>query len=365
MFFLFFWLINNIIIFLFNFYDQTFLIVMSKQKTSAIILAAGKGTRMKSSRAKVLHEVFFRPMLHHVLDSVCALTPDKVIVVTGHQAEAVQLSCSDYDVEFALQEEQLGTGHAVLSAESHLGQSSGVVIILCGDTPLIRTETIKTMLCEHCASGHHLTVMTTVFEDPTNYGRIISDENGYVTAIVEEKDTSDEQKKICEVNAGIYCVNADFLFSALKHVGTDNMQGEVYLTDIVGLAHDAGQKVNKFVCRDNGEVLGVNSRHELAKAHVDLQKRVLNDHLTTGVTLTLPDTLTIAHTVSIGTDVLLEPNVYITGNTSIGAKTHIAPFCYIDNCRIGENVVVGAGAYLQDVNLADNEIVMPHSVMKG
>lgn len=338
---------------------------MLEQKVSVIVLAAGKGTRMKSVRAKVLHEVFFRPMLHHVLDSVCSLEPDNVIVVTGHQADNVQQSCVGYDVEFALQKEQLGTGHAVLAAEPHLTPPSGVVMILCGDTPLIRDETLKGMLSEHLASGHFLSVMTTVFDDPTHYGRIISDVNGWVEAIVEEKDASDDQRNICEVNAGIYCVNADFLFSALKNVGTDNMQGEVYLTDIVSLANAAGQKVHKFICRDNGEVLGVNSRQELAKAHVNLQKRVLDDHLAAGVTLTLPDTITITHTVTIESDTVIEPNVYITGNTFIGTKTRIAPFCYIDNCRIGENVVVGPGAYLQGVNLADNEIVMPHSVIKG
>ena len=338
---------------------------MSKQQISAIILAAGKGTRMKSSRAKVLHEVFFRPMLHHVLDSMRLLEPDKVIVVTGHQSDAVQRSCVDYDVEFALQEEQLGTGHAVLAAESHFSQSSGVILILCGDTPLIRAETIKGMLSEHRASGHTLTVMTTVMDNPANYGRIISDEKGYVTAIVEEKDASDEQRKICEINAGIYCVNADFLFSALKNVGTDNLQGEVYLTDIVGLAYAAGQKIGKFVCQDNGEVLGVNSRYELSKAHVHLQKRVVNEHFAAGVTCILPETLTIAETVTLDTDVVIEPNVYITGNTTIGSKTHIDPFCYIDNCHIGENVTVGVGAYLQGITLSDNERVPPHSVMKG
>ncbi len=338
---------------------------MLEQEISVIVLAAGKGTRMKSSRAKVLHEVFFKPMLLHVLDSVCSLNPDNVIVVTGHQAEAVQQVCAGYDVGFALQKEQLGTGHAVLSAEPHLFQSSGVVVILCGDTPLVRSATIREMLSEHLSAGHFLTVMTTVFDDPTNYGRIISDENGCVEAIVEQKDASEVQRDICEVNSGIYCVNSDFLFSALKNVGTDNMQGEVYLTDIVALANAAGQKVHKFVCDDNGEVLGVNSRQELAKAHVSLQKRVHVDHLAAGVTLTLPDTITLANTVTIGCDTVIDPNVYITGQTSIGANTHIAPFCYIDNCHIGENVTIGAGAYLQDVTLADNEVVSPHSLMKN
>jgi bifunctional UDP-N-acetylglucosamine pyrophosphorylase/glucosamine-1-phosphate N-acetyltransferase len=337
---------------------------MNPQKVSAIILAAGKGTRMKSSRAKVLHEVTFQPMVHHVLDAVVPLDLQQTILVIGHQRQSVEDSCSDYQIDFVEQKEQLGTGHAVLSAEELVADDISTVMILCGDTPLIRTATLQRMLSGHMSGGHFITLMTTEIDDPTNYGRILIDDNGYVTGIVEEKDASPDQRKIKEINAGVYCVNAEFLFASLKEIGTDNEQGEMYLTDIVALAHAAEQPVHRFQCLDSEEVLGVNSRAELAKANVLLQSRVLNDLMVSGVTLDNPDTTTIQKTMGIQHDTIIRPHVYICGKTVIGKNCLIEPFCYIADSQVGDNVTIGSGTYLKGVILEDGVTISPNTVLK-
>ncbi len=239
----------------------------------AIILGAGKGTRMKSSKAKVLHEVFSVPMIHHVLASLSPLDLLETVVVTGHQAEAVEESLAEHDVVFARQVEQLGTAHAVLAAEKFFKTYDGTVMILCGDTPLIRSSTLEHMLNEHGTSGSTMTVMSTILDNPTNYGRIIVGPDNEVLRIVEEKDATPAEKKIREVNAGVYCVESGFLRDGLSRVGSENSQREFYLTDLVGIAIELGHTVNRFLCSDPAEVLGVNSPLELAEADSLLRLR--------------------------------------------------------------------------------------------
>jgi len=330
-----------------------------KPKFQVLILAAGKGTRMKSSKAKVLHEVFYAPMIHHVLNAVNPLDADQQIVVVGHQQDTVKESLAGYDVVYAEQKEQLGTGHAVLSAEELLMVTSGVVMILCGDTPLVRTETLQEMLELHFGSKSQVTVMTTTLDNPRNYGRIISDENGYVLQIVEEKDASSAQRSISEVNAGIYCVDVDFLCRTLKKVGTDNQQGEVYLTDIVEVATGDGLHVSKFVCQDSDEILGVNSRIELAQAHAALQDRYHRFLMMSGVTLYQPSTIVIENTVSIALDTIIYPNVSISGSTIIGHNCLIESFTDIKDCHIGNHVTIGTGSHVHGCEFADNESIGP------
>ena len=199
---------------------------MINGQTKAIVLAAGKGTRMKSDRAKVMHEVFSIPMLHHVLLAVSPLDLLDIVVITGHQAAEVEGSLADFQVTFARQEEQLGTAHAVLAAESCCDDFHGTVLILCGDTPLVRTETLRDMLKAHASAGAKMTVMTTRMSEPANYGRIVTDAEGNILRIVEEKDATAVEKEINEINAGIYCVDSQFLFGGLREVDTDNRQGE-------------------------------------------------------------------------------------------------------------------------------------------
>ena len=245
----------------------------NNRSVNALILAAGLGTRMKSSRAKVLHELLDKPMILHVMDAVKQLDLDHIYVIVGHQREKVAKLIKAYQADCIVQKEQLGTGHAVLCAEKELHRTGGTVLILSGDVPLIRAETLKNMLTEHLQNRPVLTLMTTTLADPTNYGRIVRNSQGKLLGIIEEKDATAEQKEIKEINAGIYCAQADFLFNALKKVTTDNKQGELYLTDIVKIAINEGFQVDIFSGAGSEEVLGVNSKKELAAADGYLRNR--------------------------------------------------------------------------------------------
>jgi len=246
---------------------------MSKEAISCVVLAAGKGTRMKSDRAKVLHEILSRPMIHHVLDAVMSLGLARIIVVIGHQRERVREALAPYPVAAVVQEQQLGTGHAVLCAGDLLQRTGGTALIVCGDVPLIRPGTLQAMLADHLARLPSLTVMTTTLQDPAGYGRIVSDGRRRVLRIVEEQDASPAEKAITEINAGIYCAAIDFLLDALARVNTDNSQGEIYLTDIVSIANDSGLLVNRFSGASAEEVLGVNSVEELETAREIMRRR--------------------------------------------------------------------------------------------
>lgn len=337
---------------------------MSDQSAlSLLILAAGKGTRMKSEKAKVLHQVFFAPMLHHVLWAVKPLCADKTVAIIGHQRNEVERSIACFDIDLCIQEEQLGTGHAVLCAEQLIDSKKGTVMILCGDTPLIQSETLVQMYRKHLAHGGPLTVMTTVLEKPTNYGRIISNDAGHVLSIVEEKDASPEQKKIREINAGIYCVDAEFLFTTLKTVGTNNSQGEVYLTDIVSIAVSQNLSVEKYMTLLPWEVLGVNSRIELAEAHKELQLRRNRQLMLEGITMHDPATTSIAPEVSLGRDVIIYPGVHLSGYSVIGKSCILENGAIVKDSELGENVCVGAYCYLTGCSIEAGRAIAPHTLL--
>ncbi len=326
-----------------------------------VILAAGKGTRMKSAKAKVLHEVFFAPMVHHVLNAVSPLQPTKSIVIVGHQRDAVRQSLAGFSVDLRVQNEQLGTGHAVLCAEPAIDHMSGCVMILCGDTPLIRSETLQAMLDSHRAEDATLTVMTTILDNPTHYGRIISGDAGNVLSIVEEKDADTEQKKIKEINAGIYCIDTEFLFAHLKNIGTDNSQGEVYLTDIVTQAVQKNLRVQKFVNPEPADVLGVNSRLELTQAHHGLQLRRNSELMASGISMINPGTIQVAPTSSIAQDVILHPGVEISGASCIAPDSIIQTGAILNNVKVGSNCTIGPYSYLQNCEIADGSSISAHS----
>ena len=337
---------------------------MSDQSSlSVIVLAAGKGTRMKSEKAKVLHQVFYIPMLHHVLAAVRPLMADITVTVIGHQRDEVERSLAGFDVVLCIQEEQLGTGHAVLSTEELIAGRKGTVMILCGDTPLIQSETLEQMYRKHLAHGGPLTVMTTVLDSSINYGRIISNEEGHVLAIVEEKDASPEQKKIKEINTGIYCVDVDFLFQTLKDVGADNSQGEMYLTDIVSIATGLNRPVEKFMTSRPQDVLGVNSRIELAEAHKELQWRRNRQLMLAGVTMHDPATTSVALEVALGQDVILYPGVHVTGHTVIGKNCTLENGALIKDSTLGEEVHVGAYSYLEECSIEAGSTLAPYTVL--
>lgn len=316
-----------------------------------IVLAAGKGTRMKSDLAKVLHPVFFAPMVCHVLAAVRDLAPAETVVVTGHQAERVEEALASSPVKFVRQREQLGTGHAVLTAEELLQGQRGVALILCGDTPLIRPKTLQAMVESHRQQQATLSVMTTIVPDPSHYGRIVANDQGGIERIVEEKDADALERAICEVNAGIYCVDLAFLFAALKKVGTDNKQGEVYLTDIVTIARSQGLEVGRFVCPDPLEITGVNSRVELARANTVMQQRRNQALMLDGVTMIHPDSIFVENSVAIGRDTEIHSHCVLAGNTVIGESCRLEPFCKLVDCRVQDRRVIKSFSDLQNQSI--------------
>lgn len=328
---------------------------------TALILAAGKGTRMKSQKAKVLHEVFFQPMLHHVMDAVMETSVNATAVIVGHQRDWVMEILQGYTFTPVIQNEQLGTGHAVLCGEEACA-GSDIVLILCGDIPLIRPETLEKMIRQHQETGSLLTLMTTEVENPFGYGRILKNDKGKVKAIVEEKDSNELQREIREINSGIYLTDRDFLFQALKKVGTDNSQGEVYLTDIVAIANNQGHGVNTYLHDEAIDVLGVNSRVELAIAHSELQKRRNTELMLSGVTMYGPESIYVEPGIPIGQDTVIHPNVRITGDTRVGIGCIIEPCVYIHDCDIANNSIIGAWSTLQKWTVQPSEYIVPRTI---
>jgi bifunctional UDP-N-acetylglucosamine pyrophosphorylase/glucosamine-1-phosphate N-acetyltransferase len=313
---------------------------------------------MKSNRAKVLHELFFKPMLHHVLDTVNKVAIDHIAVIVGHQREKVLQSLEGYEFTPVFQEEQLGTGHAVLCAREAC-RNSDQVMILCGDTPLIRSETLQAMAEQHHETGARITLMTTEIDDPFGYGRIITDAQGHVLKIVEHKDADTKQQAIREINAGIYLVETDFLFTALAQVGTDNSQGEVYLTDIVAIAVQEGHEVHRFVHTPAIDVLGVNSRVELALAHAELQMRHNRKIMLSGVTMYGPETILLSPDSTIGRDCVLQAGVQVTGRSRLAEGCQIGPGVRIHKSELGRKCIISANAVLHNCTIENEEHIPP------
>lgn len=241
---------------------------------AALILAAGKGTRMKSDLVKVLHPVAGRPMLDYVLDLAGQMGSSRVAVVIGHQAELVEERYRNRGLTFVYQSEQLGTGHAVLQAAGVFAGYSGTILILCGDVPLLQISTVRALMDRHRASGAAITVLTTLLEDPSGYGRVLKDAEGNVLGIVEHRDATEEQGKIREINTGIYCAENPFLFEAVGEIGNDNAQKEYYFTDIFAIARRKGVRTASVVAPDPGEVMGINSQEDLVRATRIVQQRL-------------------------------------------------------------------------------------------
>lgn len=275
-----------------------------------IILAAGKGTRMKSDLPKVLHEVGGKPMVEMVLETSQAAGAEKIVTVVGHGAERVEAVLAGRS-EFALQAEQLGTGHAIQMAEPQLGDAEGMTLIGSGDAPLFTVDTFNKLFDFHEQSGNAVTVLTAIAPDPTGYGRIIRDENGNVIRIVEQKDATPEEAAVNEINTGVYVFDNQLLFSSLKQVTNDNAQGEYYLPDTLEILRNEGHTVGAFVMDDFDESMGVNDRVALARANKVLRDRVNEMHMRNGVTLIDPANTYIDVDVTIGNDTVIEPNVYL------------------------------------------------------
>ena len=331
---------------------------MLNNKVKSIILAAGKGTRMKSDLPKVLHTIFDKPLLAYVIDAVNNTGyVDENFVIVGHQAEVVEnfVSKNYANSKCILQAPQLGTGDAVNKATPFLKDFDGLVIVVCGDTPLIEAETIKEFIENHEQNKADLTVMSAIFENPTNYGRIIRDENNNFTAIVEEKDATVEQKAVKEVNAGIYCINWKTISPAFGSLKNNNAQGEYYLTDIVKWAVEKNLNVQSFILKNNEEIFGINSKVQLSEATKMLNAKHINKLMVDGVQIVSPETTFISPETTIEADTIVLPNVYITGKNTIGKNCKIGPFAHIrGDVTIGNNVRIGNFVEVKKSIIKDN-----------
>lgn len=314
----------------------------------SVIMAAGKGTRMKSETPKVLHKIFEKPLLGYILDNVKNLTDENFVIVGHHADEVKSFVDKNYkNSKCVLQSPQLGTGHAVSMVCPYLENFEGQVFILNGDIPLITESTLKKFIEFHNANNSDLTVMSTIFENPTNYGRIIRDENGNFKAIVEEKDTTDDEKKVKEVNAGIYLVNWAKIKSAFSHLKSNNAQGEYYLTDIVEWGKKQNLNVFAYILENSDEIFGINSRKHLAEAARIMNERKLEELMDNGVTIVDTSNTWISEDTEIGQDTIIYPFTYIEGKNKIGKNCKIGPCAHLrgdveiqDNCKIGNFVEV-------------------------
>lgn len=308
----------------------------------SIILAAGKGTRMKSDTPKVLHQIFNKTLLGYVIDAVNnTKLADENYVIVGHQAEKVEEYVNEHydNAKTVLQSPQLGTGHAVSMVCPYLENFEGEVIILCGDTPLITSETLKTFIAGHRELNSDITVMSAVFDNPTNYGRIVRNADGSLNSIVEEKDATVEQKAIKEINAGIYCLNWAKVKNSFSQLKTNNAQGEYYLTDIIKWGNENGLSVNAHILERNEEIYGINSKINLAEATKIMNNRTLNRLMSEGVTIVDPSSTWIDEETEIGKDTIIYPSTYIEGKNKIGSHCKIGPFAHLRGDVVLEDYV--------------------------
>jgi bifunctional UDP-N-acetylglucosamine pyrophosphorylase/glucosamine-1-phosphate N-acetyltransferase len=323
---------------------------------TVIVLAAGGGTRMRSKKAKVLHEIGGRSMVGHVLAAVRGLEPARVVAVVGHQRDQVGPHIQSLlpDVVLAVQDEQRGTGHAVRVAVEAAGTTSGTVLVAAGDTPLLRGESLRDFAQEHEAAQCAVSVLSGVVDEPFGYGRIVRNHEGDVEAIVEEKDANAEQRGIREISSGILAFDAEFLIEALPRLGNDNAKGEYYLTDTVGLARDAGLTVGAFPIDDWRQTEGANDRVQLAELGRELNRRIVEQWMRDGVTVMDPATTWVDADVTLAPDVILLPGTQLLGATTVAEDAVVGPDTTLKDCEIGagarvvrahgELAVIGAGA---------------------
>lgn len=330
----------------------------------AVVMAAGKGTRMKTNKAKAVHKIYGKEMVLRVVETAYKAGIKDILTVVGHKREEVEKVLGD-SVNYAYQDELLGTGHTIMQAIPYLKEKKGKVIIMSGDVPIIRPETIKKLVAKSIADKEYATILTAIYDNPRGYGRVVRDIGGNVKAIVEEKDATDEEKEIQEINAGVYCFDIEELILALEKISPDNAQGEYYLTDVIKIMNDKGLKTGAIIVEDNTEILGVNDRMQLEMLTRILRIRINQEHMKKGVTIEDINNTYIYDDVEIGTDTVIHPNTTIKSGVVIGENCEIGPNSYIrEGCNLANNVKVGSFVELKKAIIGEGTKV-PHLSYMG
>ncbi len=330
-------------------------------RCTAVVLAAGEGTRMKSTTPKVIHPILGKPMAGYALGAAKTVTDWKPILVVGYKAEEVKAALGD-EARYVIQEELLGTGHAVQQAEDIVDQDSDLILVTNADMPLVQPETLSGIIQTQSNHEGPMTMLTVNVEDPRGFGRVIRGENGTVEAIVEEADATDEQLEVKECNAGMYCFQAEWLWGALPKIEL-SPNGEYYLTDLVEIAVQEGQSVQAVVAADAKELIGVNNRVHLAEATKGMQKRINRKWMLSGVTIVDPGMTIIESGVKIGQDTVIKPNTYLEGETVIGRNSLIGPNSTLRNARIGDHCQIESST-VEDAIVEDEVDIGPYSHLR-
>jgi bifunctional UDP-N-acetylglucosamine pyrophosphorylase/glucosamine-1-phosphate N-acetyltransferase len=329
-------------------------------KTKAVILAAGKGTRMKSDKPKVLHKILDHEMIRYVVDAVASQVNEKPVVVIGHGGDQVKEALAER-ADTVWQKEQLGTGHGVMMAKEAIKDSDRVIVI-CGDTPLIRKETIAALVAEHEKKNNQATVLSVIMVEPFGYGRIIK-LSGQVTGIVEEKDATEEERAVREINSGMYCFQSKSLLCILEQLEPKNAQGEYYLTDVLSILHQQGEKVGAYLAADPEEIAGINDRVQLADATAQMQMRINREWMKKGVSMLNPSCVYIGLDVMLSKDVEIWPGVILEGDSVVGEATILGPNCRLKNARIGARCHLDTSIVL-DSSMKDDCTIGPFAYIR-
>ena len=330
----------------------------------AIVMAAGKGTRMKSKKSKLVQKIYGKEIVKRAVENAEKAGVHEIIAVVGYMKEEVMGVLGD-SVKYAFQEEMLGTGHAVMQAKEYLKGKKGKVLVLNGDVPLIRPETLNKLLEKSMENKEYATLLTAIYDNPTGYGRIVRDEGGNIEAIVEEKDTTPSQKEIKEINAGIYCFDIEELLKALDKITPNNAQGEYYLTDVIQIMNEKGLKTGALIVEDNTEILGINDRIQLEMLTKVLQMRINTEHMKKGVTIEDVNNTYIYDDVEIGMDTVIHPNTTIKSGVIIGEDCEIGPNAYIrEGCKLANRVKIGSFVEIKKAIIGEGSKV-PHLSYMG